>query len=330
MSDKTGIEWCDATWNPVTGCTKVSEGCRNCYALTFAERWRGTPGHYFETGFDLTLRPDKLDQPLKWKKPRKIFVNSMSDLFHKEVPNDFIAKVFDVMTKAEHHIFMVLTKRPERMKEFMEWYFETNKDPFDENDKPYIAPNIWLGVSVENQQAADERIPSLLQTPAAVRFLSCEPLLGEVDLEYPESSNKAQYCCSGHMCGCQGKPINPPLVYGIDWIIAGGESGHRARPMHPEWARSLRDQCQAAGVSFFFKQWGEWGDFTNTVCKGGSEDKIFTSDGEVLGVGFPKYGGSVSNNWEENGGAWMSKVGKRAAGRLLDGREWNEFPEVRS
>lgn len=181
MSDKSKIEWCDASWNPITGCTKVSEGCRNCYASTFAERWRGTPGHYFESGFDLTLRPDKLDQPLKWKRPRKIFVNSMSDLFHKDIDEKYIAKVFGIMALAQQHTFQVLTKRPERMMELL------NKEDFHmhigwfasqacreyEVERPNELPewpysNVWLGTSVENQQAADERIPHLLARKSVV------------------------------------------------------------------------------------------------------------------------------------------------------------------
>ncbi|WP_110933769.1 DUF5131 family protein [Paenibacillus bouchesdurhonensis] len=172
MSDKTGIEWADATWNPVTGCTKVSEGCRNCYAKTFTERFEGTPGHYFESGFHVTLRPEKLDQPLRWKRPRRIFVNSMSDLFHPDVPDGFIEQVFRVMTIAQHHTYQILTKRPERMRD---WILQRGWIMSE-------LPHVWLGVSVENQKAADERIPHLLQIPAVVRFLSCEPLLGPVDL----------------------------------------------------------------------------------------------------------------------------------------------------
>lgn len=246
MSDKSKIEWTDATWNPVTGCTKVSEGCRHCYAMTFAERFRGVPGHYFENGFDLTLRPDKLDQPLNWKRPRKIFVNSMSDLFHERVPDDFIDQVFVTMALAPQHTYQILTKRPQRM---LEWF---SRDPADTDDalypfrqKKWPLPNVWIGVSVENQKAADERIPLLIQTPAAVRFLSCEPLLGPVDLFRAEGLsggivNEIEFSAHGN----------------IDWVIVGGESGRGARPMEEEWAINLRDQCQAAGVPFFFKQWG--------------------------------------------------------------------------
>ena len=294
MSDKTKIEWSDATWNPVTGCTKVSEGCRHCYAATFAERWRGTPGHYFENGFDLTLRPDKLDQPLRWTKPRKIFVNSMSDLFHKDIPDEFIRKVWEVMVACPRHTFQVLTKRPERMREWVSVHGVEIS-----GGKP--ASNIWLGTSVENQKAADERIPLLLQTPAAIRFLSCEPLLGSVNLNQIKVPNdKREF----HLSALQEQHddcfYNAPST--IDWVITGGESGHGARPMHPDWARNLRDQCQAVGVAYFFKQWGEWAPEEN----------------------YPDYIPSGTSYDFTNETVW--KVGKKSAGRLLDGREWNEFP----
>ena len=197
MSDRTSIEWTDATWNPVTGCDEVSPGCDHCYAKTLAERFRGTPGHYFENGFDVQLRPERLTQPLRWKKPRRIFVNSMSDLFHKDVPDEFIAKVFAVMGGAEQHTFQVLTKRHGRMRSllssndfrclvFDEW-FQLRSQGLVPKGGPLVlnywpTRNVWLGVSVENQQWANTRIPALLDTPAAVRFLSCEPLLGPVSL----------------------------------------------------------------------------------------------------------------------------------------------------
>lgn len=341
MSDKTKIEWSDATWNPVTGCTKVSEGCRNCYAQTFAERWRGTPGHYFENGFDITLRPDKLGQPLSWKRPRKIFVNSMSDLFHPDVPDQFIVDVFSVMAEASHHTFQILTKRPERMEGFLTDPYMANNvwigtsRGLDDRSPPWPLPNVWLGVSVENQKAADERIPLLLQTPAAIRFLSCEPLLGPVSLTHiwavcPDCNSWEVRYPRGDTPYCDdcGAEFTMHAV-GIDWVIVGGESGHNARQMHPEWARSLRDQCQTAGVPFFFKQWGEWGDFSENRHPGHCADYIFKPDGEVLGAGHSRYGGGVEAGWREHGGAWMSKVGKSKAGRLLDGRTWDEFPGVR-
>lgn len=250
MADSSKIEWTDATWNPVTGCTKVSPGCDHCYAETFAERWRGTPGHYFEGGFDVQLRPDKLDMPLRWTKPRRIFVNSMSDLFHEQVPDRFIAQVFEVMGAAKQHTFQVLTKRHGRMRSLLNrWSEHATKGcycpadqggcsaPVDVEHGEWPLPNVWLGVSVENQQWADIRIPALMQTPAAVRFLSCEPLVDEVSL--PKAA-----------------PVEPYWHSGIDWVIVGGESGPGARPMREEWARSLVEQCRDGDVPVFVKQMG--------------------------------------------------------------------------
>lgn len=251
MAIHSAIEWTDATWNPVTGCTKISPGCKNCYAETFAERWRGTPGHPYEQGFDLKLWPERLKLPIAWKEPKRIFVNSMSDLFHKDVPDEFITKVFETMLEAKHHIFQVLTKRSERM---MTW----TRNHFLKNGKVTLPPHIWLGVSVENEEYV-WRTRYLQRTAAKVRFLSVEPLLGPVNL-------------------------TPSRLRGIHWVIVGGESGPGARPMDVEWARKLRKQCHEADVAFFFKQWG-----------------AYNVKGE--------------------------HVGKKHAGRLLDGRTWNELPE---
>jgi protein gp37 len=214
VADGTGIEWTEATWNPVTGCDKVSPGCAHCYAETFAERWRGIGGHPYEQGFDLRLWPERLDVPLRWRRPRVIFVNSMSDLFHPRVPFEFIRRVFDVMAEADHHVFQVLTKRHERVAELA-------------RDLPWPG-NVWMGVSIENRRWV-RRADCLRRVPAAVRFVSAEPLLG---------------------------PLDELDLAGIDWLIAGGESGPRHRPVRPEWVRDLRDKCQAARVPFFFKQWG--------------------------------------------------------------------------
>jgi protein gp37 len=214
MSDRSDIEWTDATWNPVRGCQKVSPGCKHCYAETFSERFRGVPGHPFEQGFDLRLVPDALDLPRRWRSGRLVFVNSMSDLFQDEVPEVFIQRAFAVMRECPQHQFQVLTKRAERLLALapnLDW-----------------APNVWMGVSVENDDYK-WRIDLLRRVPAAIRFVSVEPLLG---------------------------PIEKLPLKGIHWVIAGGESGPRAREMKPEWARSIRDQCVDAGVPFFFKQWG--------------------------------------------------------------------------
>ncbi|MAT68373.1 MAG: hypothetical protein CMJ58_02510 [Planctomycetaceae bacterium] len=217
MSDGSKIEWTDATWNPVRGCTKVSPGCAHCYAETFAERFRGVPGHPYEQGFDLRLVPEKLDEPLKWRKPRLVFVNSMSDLFHKRVPTEFIQQVFATMEKANWHQFQLLTKRPERARSLA-------------TKLPWPA-NVWLGVSVENEHYT-HRIDVLREVPTARRFLSLEPLLG---------------------------PLRSLNLRGVDWVIAGGESGPRSRPMDGAWVVDIRDQCISAGVAFFFKQWGSHG-----------------------------------------------------------------------
>jgi protein gp37 len=219
MSQESTIEWTDATWNPVRGCTKISPGCKHCYAETFAERFRGVPGHPYELGFDLRLVPDKLEEPLKWRKPRLIFVNSMSDLFHVDVPTSFITQTADVMRQANWHVYQVLTKRAARL-------CELTKGPLR---RVAELEHIWWGVSVEDRKYGVPRIRELQAAPVAVRFLSVEPLLedlGQIDLN------------------------------GVHWVIVGGESGRGARPMHPEWVQSIRDQCLAADVPFFFKQWG--------------------------------------------------------------------------
>lgn len=214
MSDNSAIEWTDATWNPVTGCSKVSPGCAHCYAETFSERWRGVPDHPYEQGFDLRLWPGRLELPLHWKRPRRIFVNSMSDLFHEDIPEAYIHQVFGVMERADWHIFQVLTKRHERLAELaptLPW-----------------PKHIWAGVTIENNRFA-HRADYLRQVPSAVRFISAEPLLG---------------------------PVPDLQLDGIDWVIAGGESGPIHRPPKAEWFLDLRDRCVEAEVAFFFKQWG--------------------------------------------------------------------------
>ena len=243
MNATSKIEWTDATWNPVTGCTKVSPGCDHCYAETFAERWRGIPGHPYEQGFELKLWPDRLALPGRWAKPRRVFVNSMSDLFHVDVPREYIAEVFDVMLTNSQHTYQVLTKRAERMERVVRWYAGLG-DAYSGR----AGRSVWLGVSVESPTYYS-RIRHLQRTPAAVRFLSCEPLLA---------------------------PLPDLPLDGIHWVIVGGESGPGSRPMHPDWVRDIRDQCQRAGVAFFFKQWGG--------------------------------------------------VRKKATGRELDGRTWDEMP----
>ena len=218
MADRSHIEWTDATWNPATGCTKISAGCDNCYAERFSERFRGVEDHPFEKGFDLTLKPARLSQPLRWRKSRMIFVNSMSDLFHKKIPIDYIDKVFDVMEEADQHVYQVLTKRSSLMRNYL-----------NNRYKNKLAPShIWVGVSIETQREL-VRLHHLKQSRAAVRFVSFEPLLAA---------------------------IGKVSMDGISWAIVGGESGPGARPIDAEWVRELRDQCLSQGVAFFFKKWG--------------------------------------------------------------------------
>lgn len=238
MAENSAIEWTDTTWNPVTGCTKISAGCDNCYAARFSERFRGVPGHPFETGFDLTLRPERLLQPFGWKRPRMVFVNSMSDLFHKEIPQAHVAAVFDTMEQANWHTYQVLTKRSSLLRSFVNDRYRARAAP----------QHIWLGVSVEDEKAVT-RVAHLQAANAGVRFLSIEPLLA---------------------------PVGKLDLTGINWVIVGGESGPRARPMGEQWVIDIRDQCVKARVAFFFKQWG------------GRSPK--------------------------------------ARGRLLEGKEWNQFP----
>lgn len=279
----TGIEWTDRVWNPVSGCTKISQGCRNCYAFTLHDmrhrafiEGKKLPVQYAKPFSEIQLFENRLKQPLSWRKPQKVFVNSMSDLFHEEVPDDFIDKVFAVMALSPKQTFQILTKRPNRMSKYLntpdrdeiigwiahEFYEKLGGDykhisslitrpgtisniSLQEHPDAWPLPNVWLGVSVENQQAAEERIPYLLETPAAVRFLSCEPLLGEVDLTF---TTQAVH------------PMNEgygfAAIEGVDWVIVGGESGSNARQMDEGWVLYLRDQCEEYGVPFFFKQWG--------------------------------------------------------------------------
>lgn len=218
MALNTSIEWTDATWNPVSGCTKITAGCDHCYAERIAERFRGTRGHAFENGFDLTLRPHKLRDPLSWRSPKRIFVNSMSDLFHKQVPVGFIDRVFDTMEEAHWHIFQVLTKRSPLMRSYVNSRYPDGLAP----------AHIWLGVSIEDRKAL-VRLKHLKQVRAKVRFVSFEPLLED---------------------------LGPIDLSGVHWAITGGESGHLARPMEADWARHIRDECRKQGVAFFFKQWG--------------------------------------------------------------------------
>jgi len=332
-------------WNPVTGCSKVSQGCRNCYAERMAKRLRGRFGYPGDDPFRVTVHLDRTIKPLLWKKPRRIFVCSMGDLFHADVSTAFIATVFAAMALSPRHIFQVLTKRPQRMESILtckDWHdlfriawqlnalrFGLALPPANGNLLPL--PNVWLGTSIEDQTTADERIPWLLRTPAALRFVSCEPLLGPVALDGGINYDRKVYPCDddhewGHGGGLEGwNALTGEYHYysevdgeqsvcwldeTIDWVIVGGESGPGARPMHPDWARSLRAQCQDAGVSFFFKQWGEW-----------------LPNNQVWGRELPLNG--RKHCWETDCKLHSVKIGKKAMGeygRLLDGRRWNEFP----
>jgi len=279
---KTKIEWADVVWNPVTGCTKVSEGCRNCYAERLAKRFWG------ERKFtDVRCHWERLAETDHFgTKPKRVFVNSMSDLFHPDVPTVFVAEVITEMIVHPTHTFMVLTKRPQQMLEVFQYYGASLIQD---------ARNIWWGVSAENQATANERIPLLLNAPVAVRFVSCEPLLGPVDF------------VGGMHGGKIDEPIDP--VGRIDWVICGGESGPNARPMHPDWVRGLRDQCSAADVPFFFKQWGEW-----------APDCLCDTPKPCREIERPQPGRM----------GCMFRCGKKNAGRELDGRTWDEYPAIRN
>ena len=303
----TKIEWATEVWNPVTGCTPVSAGCANCYAARMAKRLRGRYGYPADEPFRVTLHRDKLEAPTHWRKPRRVFVCSMGDLFHKDVPDDYLYRVFSIMRRAYNkHTFLVLTKRPKRMCEFvtsMAWRTPTRDEDLrgERGWHAYLgAPgshaieNIHLGVSIENQQTADERLPLLLETPAAVRFVSAEPLLGPVDFARACDHGREAYALWGDASG-------------ISQVICGGESGPGARPMHLDWARGVRNQCVEAGVPFFFKQWGEWSPDKERFASSWARDRL-----------------TVEGEWDNP--SLMFKVGKQLAGRLLDGREWNEFP----
>ena len=314
VGDTTHIEWTDATWNPVTGCTRVSPGCVNCY-IDWAPPFRvegrhftdrdGNRSHAIGATTGVRLHPDRLDWPLRkrsWR-GKRVFVCSLADLFHDDVPDEYIARVFAVMALTPEVTYQVLTKRPARMRAlltsgaFADLLGDTLgmmlfEQRISDYDVTFPLPNVWLGVTVEDQQRADLRIPILLDTPAAVRWLSCEPLLGPVNL--------------GRAVGTYygGDPREDES--GIDWVVAGGESGPGARPMHPDWARSLRDQCRDAGVPFLFKQWGD----------------LVTEEQAPEDITLPAV--SWRHLGDDQPPVW--RVGKKRAGRLLDGRTHDGYP----
>ncbi len=290
------IEWTERTWNPSTGCDRVSPGCDHCYALTMAGRLKKMGQPKYQTdgdpatsgpGFGLAIHPDVLDVPLRRRVPTTYFLDSMSDLFHPDVPSDFICQVWEVMGQAQRHTFQVLTKRPQRMAALLSL------------NTPTPWPNVWAGTSIESDRYVF-RARHLRETPAAVRFLSLEPLLG---------------------------PLPSLDLEGIDWVIVGGESGKGARPMHPDWARDIRDRCVAAGVPFFLKQWGQHGP------EGPDSNRLIVADdGTTYGLGDldwpdgPRRGEAIRAGHDRANLTTMYRVGKKAAGRELDGRTWDEMP----
>ena len=355
----TTIEWTDRTWNPTTGCDRISRGCDHCYALTTARRLKGMGQAKYQRdgnpktsgpGFGLSVHADVLAAPLTWSTPQMVFVNSMSDLFHKDVPEDFIARVWTVMAATPQHTYQILTKRHDRMRSIVRriaWrtptteerqrgvrgsvaYVQPNEKLNDHLGEPRLLPNVWLGVSVEDQTWGDIRIPALLETPAAIRFLSCEPLLGPVDLRNLQARNRALIdCLGGDVKSADDGAVYTSTPSVIDWVIAGGESGPGARPMHPDWARSLRDECVSAGVAFHFKQWGAWcpphpdhgqsifGHVTNEdACQ------VVTKAGNLRGRPWPGWG--IQDGTRD--ACVMRRYPKGKAGRTLDGRTWDEFP----
>jgi protein gp37 len=332
VSDKTAIEWAEASWNPLAGCSVVSPGCTNCYAMREAGRRLASSPKYrgLTLGSDagpvwsgeVRLWEEALDLPLHWEKPRRVFVNSMSDLFHESVPDAWIDRIFAVMALCPRHVFQVLTKRAERMRDYlkrrsknlsalMSWcvHLGGNGERHKGALTHWPLPNVWLGVSVEDQRRADERIPLLRATPAAVRWISYEPALGPLDLACPSSACRS--LSDAHHVTCPTGNLAHAAV--IDWVICGGESGPRARPAHPNWIRSIRDQCATAGVPFFFKQWGEWAPAPETMNY--SEAAKWACDQ-----------GCEFEPWSS--GDTLVRLGKRRAGRLLDGREWSQYPPV--
>lgn len=323
------IEWADMVWNPTSGCSKVSAGCQNCYAERFARRLAGRCGYPANNPFQVTLHPKRLEEPLHWRKPKRVFVNSMGDLFHEAVDEKFIAKVFAIMDLARQHTYCILTKRPGRAFQlltdedfqFHVGWFQSQAVrefglPKPEQVGPWPLRNVWLGVSVENQEAADERIPLLLQTPAAVRFISAEPLLGPVDLELYLPYHNHPLKDEWHRNGYHIRRLNIGITEGtLDWIICGGETGPGARPMHPDWARILRDQAVTADIPFFFKSWGEWVPYRDNGPLP-PECSYVSYDGQIR----------LGDAEDLDTDACMGRVGKKRAGRLLDGRTWDEYP----
>lgn len=379
MANNSKIEWTQSTWNPITGCDKVSQGCKNCYAEIMHRRLMKMHPRKYSKPFlgNIQMHEKDLTIPMERMVPTVYFVNSMSDLFHPSVPFEFVAKVFICMGLCPHHTFQILTKRPERALEFFKeyeyfgfgddrttdelamdfhpWLYDKKThqlrqdlrnagwfwDSYGDDDSRFIfendAPlkNVWIGVSVEDQKAANERIPLLLQIPAAVRFLSCEPMLGPIDLSIcttwpPSKCTKCGFVGRGLLVDegtecpeCDSFMDRLPM---IDWVIVGGESGHKARPMHPDWVRAIRDQCNACSIPFFFKQWGQWGPYEKAMAllKGDQALGVFDyvhvyRDGKT----------DPNPPWQDVDAErceWMFKLGKHAAGNVLDGQTHLNYP----
>jgi protein gp37 len=384
-STNTGISWTSTTWNPVHGCDITSDGCTNCYALTMAKRLKamGQPGYQNDgraatsgPGFAVTLAPAALSQPLRWKNPRRIFVDSMGDLFHSAVPDTYIAKVWAVMANAPQHTFQILTKRHARMASLLSSSNfrllcdnaeaaligdDNTPMPRYKRDRyrrqwwsSFADPlrNVWLGVSAENQQWADIRVPTLLKTPAAVRFLSLEPLLGPVDLWGPLVAGRGRprltYWLDGRPTLDEGHTTPTGLVmHGLvtgprlDWVITGGESGPNARPAHPDWFRTIRDQCQHSNVAYHHKQNGEWGleaplDAAGSILAGPrgmgqtiATDGTLYAPGDLTYPDGPRYGEAIRARHDKDHMVQVYRVGRKAAGRELDGRTWDQYPNDR-
>lgn len=354
MGDKSKIEWTDASWNPTTGCSRVSAGCDHCYAIRQARRMDGNGVGYDGTtrdtphGLDWTgtvlLHEDRLEKPLRWTRPRRVFVDSMSDLFHPGVRTEFVDYVFAVMALAPQHTFQILTKRPGRMADYTRWehtpprvtaaMFEMARRigrPITPQSHPALyqdgyatvpvqwpLPNVWLGTSVENQEAADLRIPKLKGCLAAIRWLSCEPLLGPVHL----TGQWHDWLAGWYEVVELPSDVHVELP-AVDWVVAGGESGQGARPMHPDWVRQLRDDCEEAGVPFFFKQWGNW-----CPRRPGWWNHRITDTVHISAAGGMLDGGSRPGYLPHH--VRMYHTPKRDSGRELDGRIHDEYPSIRN
>lgn len=371
MADGTQISWAGTTLNISSGCEKCSEGCLHCYierTPPFRIAHRAFVGDGIGAKTDIQLHLERLALPLRWRKPRTIFVNSLSDLFHKEIPDEVIARLWVVMAMTPRHTFQILTKRPARMRALLnsgQRWQKLLKDAFDwavdnvdarmpvadvERVRAWInlrsvaddglrpLKNVWLGTSTENQQWANVRIPQLLMAPAAVRFISAEPLLGPIDLTQIEW-NRGGGTHLDVINGLHGVPgLWQAKAKRLDWVIVGGESGPGARPMHPDWARDLRDQCTDVGIAFHFKQHGEWSPIGLLYCDDDGPGSIadqarmdavhaqVVERREVIQL--ERDGYIVEDHQPGDPRTWlMAKVGKRAAGRELDGRTWDQFPE---